>query len=40
MPFTVNATEWAATPALGLMIVTQDNRNGIGEANLVKLKVP
>ncbi len=39
VPFTVNATEWTATPALGLMVVTQDNRNGISEANLVKVKV-
>jgi len=40
VPFTVDATEWAATPALGLMVVTQDNRNGTAEANLVKVKVP
>ena len=38
VPFTVNATEWAATPALGLMVVTQDNRNGAAEANLVRVK--
>jgi subtilisin family serine protease len=39
VPFTINATEWAATPALGLMVVTQDNRNGTGEANLVRVNV-
>ena len=39
VPFTVNASEWAATPALGLMVVTHDNRNGTGEANLIKVKV-
>jgi subtilisin family serine protease len=39
LPFTVDATEWAATPALGLMVVTQDNRNGTDEANLVKVWV-
>jgi hypothetical protein len=39
VPFTVNATEWAVTPALGLMVVTQDNRNGTNEANLVRVKV-
>jgi minor extracellular serine protease Vpr len=39
VPFTVNAAEWAATPALGLMVVTQDNRNGTDEANLVRVKV-
>src|SRR4029078_4590637 len=40
VPFTVNAAEWAATPALGLMVVTQDNRNGTDEANLLKVNVP
>jgi minor extracellular serine protease Vpr len=39
VPFRVSATEWAATPALGLMVVTQDNRNGTAEANLVRVKV-
>ena len=39
VPFAVNATEWAATPALGLMVVTQDNRNGTDEANLVRVRV-
>jgi hypothetical protein len=39
VPFAVDAPEWAATPALGLMVVTQDNRNGTDEASLVKVKV-
>ena len=39
VPFSVHATEWSVTPALGLMVVTQDNRNGIAEANLVKVKM-
>jgi subtilisin family serine protease len=38
VPFTINAAEWEATPALGLMVVTQDNRNGTAEANLLKVK--
>lgn len=38
VPFTVNAAEWAATPALGLMVVTQDNRNGTAETNLIRVK--
>jgi hypothetical protein len=37
--FTINAAEWAATPSLGLMVVTQDNQNGAAEANVVKIKV-
>jgi subtilisin family serine protease len=39
VPFTINAAEWAATPPLGLMVVTQDNQNGAAEANVVKIKV-
>ena len=39
VPFSVNTTEMALTPALGLMVVTQDNKNGTGEANLVKIDV-
>ena len=39
VPFSVNLTELALTPALGLMVVTQDNKNGTGEANLVKIDV-
>ena len=39
VPFTVNPTELVLTPALGLMVVTQDNKNGKEEANLVKIEV-
>jgi len=39
VPFSVNPTELAATPALGLMVVTQDNKNGKDEANLVEIDV-
>ena len=39
VPFTIDMAEWVATPALGLMVVTPDNRNGTDEANLVKVKV-
>ena len=39
VPFSVNLTELAATPARGLMVVTQDNKNGTDEANLVEIDV-
>jgi hypothetical protein len=39
VPITVNTTELATTPPLGLMVVTQDNKNGKDEANLVKIDV-
>lgn len=39
VPFSVNLTELELTPALGLMVVTQDNKNGKDEANLVKIEV-
>jgi hypothetical protein len=39
VPFSVDASEWSATPALGLMIVSPDNRNGTDEANLVRVRV-
>jgi|KBSSwiStaDraftv2_1062776.scaffolds.fasta_scaffold42785_1 subtilisin family serine protease len=39
VPITVNPAELAITPALGLMVVTQDNKNGKDEANLVKIDV-
>jgi subtilisin family serine protease len=39
VPFSVNVGELARTPALGLMVVTQDNKNGKAEANLVKIDV-
>ncbi len=34
-PVSVNAAEWARTPAKGLMIVTLDNKNGRDEADLI-----
>jgi subtilisin family serine protease len=37
-PVSINAAEWAQTPALGLMVVTQDNKAGGDEADLVKVK--
>jgi hypothetical protein len=33
----INPTEWAHTPALGLMIVVADNRSGRGQAQLVRV---
>ena len=39
VPFSVNLTELAQTPPLGFMVVTQDNKNGETEANLVKVDV-
>jgi hypothetical protein len=35
---TIDSAEWALTPAMGLMIVTLDNKNGTDEAQLVGLK--
>ena len=35
---TKNAAEWALTPALGLMIVTLDNKAGTDEAQTIKVK--
>ena len=37
-PITINAAEWALTPALGLMIVTLDNKAGADEAQTIKVK--
>jgi hypothetical protein len=34
----VNPTEFAVTPAMGVMIVTHDNKNGAGEVNLLNIK--
>jgi minor extracellular serine protease Vpr len=39
VPISVNLTELGLTPALGLMVVTQDNKNGKDEASLVKIDV-
>jgi hypothetical protein len=38
VPFTVDAAEWTASPALGLMVVTQDNRGGTDEVNLLRVR--
>jgi subtilisin family serine protease len=38
-PITVDRAEFALTPARGLMIVSQDNKNGATEAQLIKLNV-
>jgi hypothetical protein len=38
VPIAVNSIEFALTPAKGLMVVTQDNKNGAGEADLVNLR--
>ena len=35
----VNSAEWALTPAHGLMVVSQDNRSGPREAQLVPVRV-
>ena len=35
----VNSAEWAVTPAKGLMIVTLDNPSGVGEAQLIPVRV-
>ncbi len=37
-PISINAAEWALTPALGLMVVTTDNKAGADEAQLIKVK--
>ena len=37
-PVSINAAEFAQTPALGLMVVTHDNKAGADEADLVKIK--
>lgn len=38
LPITVDAAEWAQTPAKGLMVVSRDNRNGPDEARTVEVK--
>ena len=38
VPVSIDAAEFAQTPALGLMVVTQDNKAGADEADLVKIK--
>jgi hypothetical protein len=36
----VNSAEWAMTPALGLMVVTLDNKSGPPEAQLIDVNIP
>jgi hypothetical protein len=38
VPISVDAAEFALTPALGVMIVSQDNKNGAREAKLLKAR--
>ena len=38
VPIAINAPEFAVTPAKGVMIVTQDNKNGAPEARLLPAK--
>jgi minor extracellular serine protease Vpr len=38
VPVSINATEWAVTPAKGLMVVTLDNKAGPDEAQLIDVK--
>jgi hypothetical protein len=33
----VDSDEWAKTPALGVMVVTMDNKNGVPQAQLIKV---
>jgi hypothetical protein len=37
VPVTVNKAEFRKTPALGFMVVTEDNASGGSQANLLKL---
>ena len=39
VPVSVNSAEWAITPALGLMVVTADNKSGADEAQLLRADV-
>jgi hypothetical protein len=36
VPLTINATEFATTPALGVMVVGMENFSGRAEANLLR----
>ena len=38
VPITKNAAEWVQTPALGLMIVTHDNKAGVDEAQTIRVR--
>jgi hypothetical protein len=35
----INSAEWALTPALGVMVVTTDNKSGKDEAQLIDVKI-
>ncbi len=37
VPVTINAAEWALTPALGVMAVSMDNLNGTTQADLIAI---
>jgi hypothetical protein len=39
IPFQVDPAQLRKTPALGLMIVTEDNRSGGSQANLLRVRV-
>jgi subtilisin family serine protease len=39
VPFQVVPAQFAKTPALGLMVVTQDNRSGASQASLLRVRV-
>ena len=36
-PVAIDQVEWTKTPALGLMLVTQDNRSGSAQASLIRV---
>jgi hypothetical protein len=37
VPVAINSTEWTRTPALGLMVVVEDNTSGERQANLIQV---
>jgi minor extracellular serine protease Vpr len=39
VPVSVNVAEWAQTPARGVMVTSNDNRDGQDEARLIEVKV-
>jgi hypothetical protein len=39
VPFEIVPAQWAKTPALGLMVVVQDNRSGHPQANLLRIQL-
>ena len=40
VPISVNSAEWAQTPAMGVMVVTLDNKSGADEAQLISVELP